>query len=411
MNQTATEQQQSGLADMLRRVRLFGLAAGTAGLLVGVVGLLVSVEQFFQGYLVAFVFWVGLSLGCLALVMVHHLTAGGWGFIGQRHLEAGALTIVLMAVLFVPLLFGLHPLYEWTRAEAVAESPVLQHKKLYLNVPFFIGRAVLYFAFWGALAFFLRRWSVRLAETGTSAYAQRLRRLSAGGLIGHVLLMNFASVDWLMSLEPEWFSSIFGWLIVVSQVLTALAVTAIFLPSLVARNGPLGRLYKTKHLHDYGNLMLAFVILWTYMMFAQFLIMWSGNIPEDIEWYVHRQEAPWGWIAPVLIVFHFVIPFFTLLSRRSKRSRRNLGILAGALLAVHVLYIIWLVWPSLHHVGPHTYWIGAGVFIGIGGLWAAAYAFFLGRRPLLVRRDPRFEEFYEQLKAGAATPAEAAGSP
>lgn len=385
-----------------RSLRSTGLLAGPAGLLVCVAGLLVSPESFFRGYLVAFVFWIGVSLGCLALLMLHHLSAGGWGVVGQRHLEAGALTVTVMATLFVPLLFGMHALYEWTHAEAVAESAVLQHKKPYLNVPFFIGRAVIYFAFWIAVAYFLRRWSVRLGETGQSAFAQRMRRLSAGGLVGHVLLVNFASVDWIMSLEPHWFSSIFGWLIVVSQTLTALAVTVLALPLLARRSTTLKRLYKTTHLHDYGNLVLVFVILWTYMMFAQFLIMWSGNIPEDIRWYAHRQEAPWGWIAPVLIVFHFAVPFAVLLSRRSKRSWQALGTLAAFLLGVHLLYIVWLVLPAFEHVGPHTYWIGAGAFVGIGGLWGAAYAFFLGRRALLPRRDPRFEEFYKKADLDGA---------
>ena len=387
----------STIAKPLRR---WGLTMGAFGLLVGVAGLLVSPEPFFRGYLVAYVFWVGLSLGCLALLMLHHLSAGGWGIVSQRHLEAGALTVTVMAALFVPLLFGLHHLYEWTHAEVVAQSEVLQHKKPYLNVPFFIARAAVYFLFWITVAYLLRRWSVRLGETGTSAFAQRMRRLSAGGLIGHVLLVTFASVDWIMSLEPEWFSSIFGWLIAVSQTLTALAVTVIVLPLWVDRSKVLPRVFKTKHLHDYGNLTLVFVILWAYMSFAQFLIMWSGNIPEDIRWYVHRNAAPWGWIAPVLIVFHFAVPFAVLLSRRSKRSRRALGMLAGGLLAVHLLFVAWLVLPAFEHVGPHTYWIGAGAFVGIGGLWGAAYAFFLGRRPMLPRRDPRFEELYEKAGLG-----------
>lgn len=405
MNDAVAEQKNT----LATTLRTGGLITGAVGLLVSVAGLLVSPEQFFRGYLVAYVFWVGVSLGCLALLMLHHLSAGGWGLVSQRHLEAGALTVTVMAILFVPLLFGLHHLYEWTHAEAVAQSAVLQHKKPYLNVPFFIGRAAIYFAFWIIVVYLLRRWSVRLDDTGTSAFAQRMRRLSAGGLVGHVLIVTFASVDWVMSLEPHWFSSIFGWLIAVSQTLTALAVTVLLLPALVKRSASLRRIYKTKHLHDYGNLTLVFVILWTYMMFAQFLIMWSGNIPEDIRWYVHRNEPPWAWIAPVLAVFHFAVPFAVLLSRRSKRSRRALGGLAGGLLVVHVLYIVWLVLPSFPHVGPHTYWIGAGALVGIGGLWGAAYAFFLGRRPLLPQRDPRFEAFYEKLNA--ARPEAAAGPP
>ena len=403
-----------------KSLRSWGLTVGAVGLL-ACTALLVEAgtEAFFRGYLVAWLFWAGVSLGSLALLMLHHLVAGGWGAVGQRHFEAGALTIFVMALLYMPLLFGMHALYEWTHAEAVASDPVLQHKKPYLNVPFFIGRMVLYFGFWGACAWFFRRWSVRLGKTGDAALAQRMRRLAAGGLIGHILLITFASLDWIMSLEPHWFSTVFGWMIAVSQVLTALAVAVIALtwlarreeargdaPSSSGNKNSIGRLFSTKYLHDYGNLLLAFVILWIYMVFVQYLIMWAGNVPEDIEWYVARRKAPWGWIAPVLVIFHFALPFFTLLLRRAKRSRRALPVLCGGLLGMHLLYLAWLVWPAFEHVSLLTVAVGAVAFVGIGGLWCAGYAFFLRRRPLVPRRDPRFEKFYEKLEA--ARPAETA---
>lgn len=389
-------------ADLLRRVRRYGLAAGVLGLLGGVAGLFVSAPHFFQGYLFAFVYWLGLSLGCLALLMLHHIVAGSWGFVTQRLLEAGALTVGLMALLFVPLLFGLGDLYEWTHPEAVAGSEVLQHKTPYLNVPFFIIRAVLYFAFWIAAAYLLRRWSLRLDATGDAAHARRMRRLGVGGLIAHILLLTFASVDWIMSLEPHWFSTMFGWLLAVSQSLTALALV-ILTAVLLAKGKPLSEVFQTKHLHDYGNLLLAFVVLWAYMMFAQYLIIWAGNIPEDVQWFVHRQEGAWSWVGPFLIVFHFAVPFAVLLSRRTKRSRRALRILAGGLLVVHAVYVAWLVWPSFlaredAALSMHTFWIGAVAFLGVGGLWAAVYAWVLGRAPVLPLRDPRFTELPRHLQ-------------
>lgn len=403
-----------------KRLRSIGLATGAVGLAACAVLLVLGPEAFFQGYLVAWLFWAGVSLGSLALLMLHHLVAGGWGVVGQRHFEAGALTIGLMALLYVPLLFGMHALYEWTHAEAVAGDAVLQHKKPYLNVPFFIGRMVLYFGFWTAAAYFFRRWSVRLGETGNAALAQRMRRLAAGGLIAHILLLTFASVDWVMSLEPHWFSSVFGWMLAVSQVLAALAVAVLALTWLArreARSGRgggnkagIGRLFSTKYLHDYGNLLLAFVVLWMYMVFVQYLIMWAGNVPEDIEWYVHRRGAPWGWMAPALVIFHFAVPFFALLFRRTKRSRVALPVLCGALLVMHFLYLVWLVWPAFEHVGLLTCAAGAVAFLGIGGLWGAAYAFFLGRRPLIPRRDPRFGSFYDKLGAGQPAQQEAAAT-
>ena len=400
-------------ATFAKPLRTTGLTVGAVGLAACAALLVIGSEAFFRGYLVAWLFWAGVSLGSLALLMLHHLVAGGWGAVGQRHFEAAALTIFVMAGLFVPLLFGMHALYEWTHAEVVADDPVLQHKKPYLNVPFFIGRCVLYFGFWGTCAWLFRRWSVRLGATGDAALAQRMRRLAAGGLVGHILLITFASLDWIMSLEPHWFSTIFGWMIAVSEVLTALAVAILALSWLRRRGGDgrtkgassgagaVGRLFSTKYLHDYGNLLLAFVILWMYMVFVQYLIMWAGNVPEDIEWYVARREAPYGWIAPVLVVVHFVLPFFTLLLRRAKRSRTALPALAGGLLAVHLLYLAWLVWPAFEHVGFSTVGAGAISFVSIGGLWLAGYAFFLSRQLLVPRRDPRFDSFYEKLEAKA----------
>lgn len=374
----------------LQQARRFGMGGAVLGALAAGVGLLTGTESFFRGYLAAFVFWSGLSLGFLAVLLLHHLVVGAWGAVTQRILEAGTLTIGLMAVLFIPLTLGLHHIYEWTHTEVVAESPVLQHKKAYLNVPFFLIRAVLYFAFWIGIAFVLRRWSIRLASTGDPAYAVRLRRLGAGGLVAHILLLTFASTDWIMSLDPHWFSTVFGWLLLVSQSLTALAVTVVTLSG--ARHAPpLSEHVRVKHFHDYGNLILTFVILWAYLMFVQYLIMWSGNVPEDIRWYVERQESGWGWVAPFLIVFHFVVPFSVLLSRRSKRRARALRSLAVLVLVVHIVFVGWLVLPSFHDLALHTYWIAAAIFVGMGGAWTAVFAWGLGRQPLLLRNDPRYE--------------------
>lgn len=377
-------------------MRRLGGGLGAVGLLAAAVGLLVNADAFFQGYLAAYVFWISLPLGCLALLMIHHLNAGSWGFVAQRHFEAGAQTIGLLAVLFIPLFFGMHTLYEWTHQEAVAHDALLQHKRPYLNAPFFILRNVIYFAFWITTAYFLSQWSLRLDETEDAAYARKLRRLSAGGLVGHVLLLTFASVDWIMSLEPHWFSTIFGWLLAVSQTLVALCVTILVLNRLRGRE-PLAGLFRRDHLHDFGNLTFAFVILWAYMMFAQFFIIWAGNIPEDVEWYAHRLHTGWGWVGPVLIVFHFAIPFLLLLSRRVKRSPRMLGSLAVGVLVMHVLYVAWLVLPSFSDLSVHAFWIGAAAFVGMGGLWSAAYAWLLGRRALLPAGDPRLKEAFESV--------------
>ena len=388
----------STYGSLLRRVRRLGLGAGVAGLLAAAGGLIVDAEAFFQGWLAAWVFWMGVPLGSLALLMLHHVAGGAWGLATRRLLEAGALTIGLMAVFFLPVLFGMRELYEWTHADVVAEDPKLQHKRPYLNTPFFVIRNLIYFAFWIGTAYFLRKWSARLDETGNPKRVARLRQISAVGLIGHVLLLTFATTDWVMSLEPHWFSSIFSWMMLTSETLTALAITILVLRAL-REYEPLAGLVRTKHFHDYGNLTLAFVILWTYMMFAQYVIIWAGNLPEDIGWYVHRRKPGWGWIPYVLLIFHFALPFFLLLSRRVKRSARALSMLAAGILSVHVIFVAWLVLPSFEHAPVASLLIAASSFVGIGGALAAAYAYFLAQRPLLIRKDPRFEEQLEQASA------------
>lgn len=385
---------------LLRR-RSWTIAAGLLGLAGSVVVLAIDPTGFFQGYLFAFTFWVGVSLGCLALLMLHHLVAGEWGIVTQRILEAGASAVLLMAVLFAPILLGMHELYEWTHADAVAESPVLQHKQPYLNVPSYVVRSVIYFAAWSTLALLLSRWSGEQDRTGDPLYTKRLRSLAAGGLIAHILLITFASVDWIMSIEPHWFSTIYGWMMVVSQTLSAIALVVVVL--LFIRSAPpLRRVVRTKHLHDYGNLMLAFVILWAYMMFAQYLILWSGNIPEGVTWYVHRMEGPWVWVGQLLILFHFAVPFALLLFRRTKRAATSLRALSLGLFAVHVLFVAWLILPGFRETSWGTVATAVTAWTGIGGCWATLFLTRLSSRPLLPVYDPRFDAYLSKSREAAS---------
>lgn len=385
----------------LRRRRSWTVATGAAGLAASCVLLFMNTQGFFQGYLFAFTYWVGVSLGHLAVLMLHHLVAGEWGLVTQRILEAGASTLGMMAVFFIPILLGMHELYEWTHDDVVAESPLLQHKQPYLNVPFFIVRSVIYFAAWITLSVLLVRWSDRQDETRDGDYARRMRRLSAGGLVAHVLLMTFASVDWIMSIEPHWFSTIYGWMVEASQTLVAIALVVLTLAAV--RSAPALRpVVRTKHHHDYGNLMLAFVILWAYMMFSQYLIMWSGNVPENVQWYVHRQEGLWFWVGPFLILFHFAVPFALLLFRRTKRSVRLLSALAIALLCVHAVFVAWLILPGFRVTGWVTFAAAFTAFVGIGGCWASLFMTRLAARRLLPLYDPRFEDLLQQSREAAS---------
>ncbi|MBI1881548.1 MAG: hypothetical protein HYR94_25485 [Chloroflexi bacterium] len=375
----------------LNVIRLGGLIAGGVGLILGIAGAFLSPEQFWQSYLLAYIFWLQFPLGCLALVMLHHLVGGRWGFVIRRFLETGAMTLLLMAVLFVPLLFGLSTLYIWTDPDTVAQSPLLQHKSVYLNIPFFLARTVLYFVVWIGLAYGLNRWSLQQDRTAEPALTARLRRLSAMGMILYFLTATFAAYDWLMSLEPAWYSSIYGVLFMVGQVLAALAFAVIGL-NWLSKCRPLAELVSRSEFNDLGNFMLGFVMIWAYISFSQFLIIWSANIPEEAVWYVHRSQGGWQWVGVLLILFQFVLPFLVLLSRRAKRQAWLLSILAMLIIGMRLVDLFWLIVPAFHPSGLHFHWLDVVLPIGMGGLWLAVFTRQLAGKPLLPRHDPRLQE-------------------
>lgn len=360
---------------------------GGLGLLACLLGAFLSAGAFFEAYLFAYVFWLGLALGCTALVMTHHLVGGIWGFILRRIFEAGAMTVPLMALLFVPLLFGLHHLYLWTQDDALAASEVLRHKRPYLNIPFFVVRAIGYFAIWTALAWFLNRWSREHDRTGDPALVERLKRLSAGGLVLYVITTFFAGMDWLVSLEPDWFSTVFGFLVITSQGLATFAF-AILVVILLANRPPFAAVLTPQRLNDLGGLLLTATMLWAYMAFSQFLIIWAGNLPSENRWYVHRTTGGWRWLTMALIFLDFVIPFVVLLFHEVRSGRRSLAAVATLLLVTQLIYDFWLVIPSLHHAGIAFQPLDILAPLGIGGLWLGAFLWWLRRRPLLPLHTP-----------------------
>jgi hypothetical protein len=375
----------------LARARPVALGVGVAaGALVAVGGFL-DPEQGLRSYLVAYVFWLGIPLGCLAILMISHVTGGLWGVVVRRLLEAGARTLLLMGPLFLPIFFGLGYLYEWAHPEVVAHDPLLQHKALYLNAGFFRARAFVYFGAWLLLAELLRRWSLRqdLSEHPLF-HARRLETLSRGGLVLLGLTMTFASIDWMMSLEPHWFSTIYGVLYMGGSVLSAFAVV-IPVAVLLAERGPLGDVIVSARLHDLGNLLLAFVMLWAYFNLSQFLIIWSGNLPEEIPWYLARFRGGWQWIALVLVAFNFALPFLVLLSRRTKRRARRLATVAAALIGLRLVDLYWLVQPAFHPGHLTVHWLDVVTVAAIGGLWVATFLTALGGPPLVPLRDPSLE--------------------
>ena len=377
----------------LDRIQYRSLIVGLAGLTLCAAGAFLNPEQFFRSYLLAYLFWIGIALGCFAIVMLHHLVGGAWGFVIRRLLESGTRTLPLMAVLFLPLLLGLHDLYHWAHPAEVAGDKILQHKSLYLNIPFFLARAGMYFAVWIAVTYLLNKWSLTQDRTGEAFLTRRLQFLSGPGLVLYVLTVTFASIDWVMSLEPHWFSTIYGIMFVVGQALAALAfVTAVAV--LLADREPLSQVISSAHFHDLGNLLLAFVVLWAYVAFSQYLITWSANLAEEITWYLHRTKGGWAWIGLFLILFHFILPFLLLLSRDTKRRTRMLLIVASTVICMRLVDLFWLVMPAFHPAGFSVHWMDLVAPIGVGGIWVAVFVWQLKRGALLPLHDPRLREAF-----------------
>jgi len=375
------------------------LIVGALFTLVFAVGLFVDRAQFFHSYLLAFSFWAGISVGSLALLMLQHLTGGGWGLVIRRVLEASTRTLPLVLILFVPIVLGAHWTYRWTDHEEMA-SRVLTEKAKYLNLPFFTVRAAIYFAIWLALAFFLNRWSLLQDRTADRQYTKRMRMLSGPGMVLFVFTVTFASIDWFMSLDPEWSSTIYGFLFVAAWSLSALAFTIAVMAAL-SKYEPMNNVVAQLHFHDLGKLLLALVMLWSYFAFSQFLIIWSGNLPEEISWYLPRIHGAWGAIALAVIVLHFAFPFLFLLSRSFKRHAGKLVIVAVLVLLMRLIDLFWMIAPNFNAGQFHVSWMDLVAPIGIGGLWLSFFARALTKRPLIPINDPLYETVLEQKHAHA----------
>lgn len=371
---------------MQRRAFILGIAA----LILAVLDGIRVPEQFFRSYLLAFVFWLGFPLGCAAFLMVHHLTGGFWGLPIRRPLEAGTRTLPLLTLLALPLLLGLGRLYSWTHSDLVAADVALKFKQPYLNLPFFLVRNVIYFAVWWALVRRLNRWSDQQDRTGDPVLAVRLESMSGPGLVLYGLTVTFFSIDWIMSLEPHWFSTIFGMIFMVLQVLGALA-WMILVAGLLSRREAVANAITPDRFNDLGNLVLTFVMLWAYLAFSQFLIIWAGNLTREIPWYVTRAEGGWAIVALIMIFFSFALPFYLLLMRAIKRRVETLSALCGALIVITFVDVYWMVVPAFEKAGPRFYLLDFLLPVGMGGIWVGAFVRQLRTRPLLPLHDPRFE--------------------
>jgi len=387
------------LAGLQRRL----LIAGAIGAVISLAGAFLDIRQFLQSYLMAYMLCLGVTLGCLALGMIHQLSGGAWGVLIRRPIGAASRTLPVMTVLFLPIALGMRHLYVWTNADLVAHDEILQHKHAYLNVPFFLVRAALYFFVWNALSYFLNAWSLRQDRTAEEKLARRMQMLSGGGLLAYGVTITFASFDWLMSLEPHWFSTIYGVLIMGGQGLSALAFLIVALVWL-SRRAPLDRIVVASHFHDLGNLMLAFVMLWAYFSFSQYLIIWSGNLPAEIAWYLHRLQTGWRPVGVALIVGHFAAPFVVLLSRHVKRHPDLLLKVAVGVLVMRVVDLFWLVAPEFHEHGIAISWLDIVLPLSLGAIWISCFIWQLRGRAILPLHDPEFDEALGKIIERGAPP-------
>ena len=379
----------------IKRLQRIALIVGVVAGAILIVGAIFNHTQFHRSYLLAFVFWMGFPLGSLVLLMLQHLTGGGWGLVIRRPLEAATRTLPLMLLLFIPIAVGVGVVYPWTHEPEITH---LGDKTKYLNIPFFIARSAICFAIWFLLAYFLNRWSREQDRTADRQLAKKMRILSGPGMVLFVLTVTIVAVDWVMSLEPEWMSTMFGLLFVAAWGVTGLAF-AIASLALLARNEPLNHIVAKRHFHDLGKLLLALVMLWTYFAFSQYLIIWSGNLPEEIHYYLPRTHGAWGVIVVTISILHFAAPFLFLLSRNVKRDAGKLMIIAVLILVMRFVDFFWMITPSFTHEHFVVSWMDIVAPIAIGGLWLATYAWQLGTRPLVALNDPQYESVLEQAHA------------
>ena len=366
-----------------------GITLGVIGIAVALASLSFDPDSFLRGWLFGFEFWIGMSLGSLAILLFHYAMGGAWGVATRRIFEAGAMTMPLMAFAFLPILTRLPAVYIWARPEILAADPVLLHKSNYLNPAFFSLRAAGYLALWSVLAWLFFRGSSAQDRTASPRPTQQLVALSGPGIVLLILSGSFAWMDWLMSLEPHWYSSIYPLMVMSGQAASSFAFVTV-IAALIADDPAAAPALNAQRFHDLGSLLFTFVFFWAYLNFAQLIVIWSGNAEIEIAWYLSRLEGGWTIVAAILFAIAFVVPFFLLLFRARKRDPRRLARVAVLVFVSQILNAYWLQAPAfqLHGMEFHVAYIAA--FCGIGGLWLAQFAWLIQRRPILPVRAPEF---------------------
>ncbi len=367
------------------------LVMGIIGLMLSIAAWLIDSEQFYHSYLTSFVFWITIALGGLFFVMLHHLVNANWSVVIRRFGESLMMTIPFMAILFIPIIFGIRELFDWSDAELVASDHLLQGKAGYLNIPFFIIRTLIYFIIWTGLALTLNRLSMKQNISANFEQIKKMRIISALGMILFGFTLTFASFDWLMSLDAHWYSTIFGVYIFSGSFLAMLSLTT-FIIIRLQNYGVLTEAITKEHYHDLGKLIFAFIIFWGYMAFSQYFLIWYGNIPEETIWFLHRWEGSWKIVSLIIVFGHFVIPFFVLFPQGAKRNKIVMTIMTLWILLMHWVDIYWLVMPSLHPHEIHPTWINPAAFFGIGGIFLYIFWRFFTRHPLVPINDPNLKK-------------------
>jgi hypothetical protein len=389
--------------ESVSRLEKRALVVGVIGLVGCIIGWFVSPETFIRSYLVGFLAVLGLSLGSLGLLMLQHLTGGHWGIMIRRPLEAASRVLWLVAGFFIPLIFGMKYLYSthvvggesrlgWLNQPKEGEEGALSHlQSWWLTQNWFRGRAVLYFVIWIGLALLFNALSAQQDVNKEDRKLRRRIKFWAGpGIILYVFAMTFAAIDWVMSLSPHWASTIYGFMFVAGQAISAMALM-ILVVVMLSEKEPFSDFIQERHLHDLGKLLFAFNMLWAYFSFSQLLIIWSGNQPEEITFYHERLQGAWGFVASGVLLLHFFLPFLVLLSHDVKRNKRLIPIVAAWMIAMRVLDLFWLTRPEFTRMALPNLWDLAAI-LGLGGLWLWFFAVQLKRRPLLPLGDPKLEE-------------------
>jgi hypothetical protein len=348
-------------------------------------------KQFFFSWLVAFLFFLSLALGGLFFVLIQYASQGGWGIVVRRIAETVFATIPMMAVLFIPVWFGLHHLFEWSVPGAAEHDALLRWKEPYLNVPFFLIRALFFFVIWSVIALMYYRGSSAQDVTGDSAVTARLRKFAGPAIIVLALTQTFASVDWIMSLTPHWYSTMFGVYFFAGSFVGFIALLSVVVVRMRGA-GLLDTVITAEHLHDIGKFLFAFTAFWAYIAFSQFFLMWYANLPEETVWYKARIEGSWKAVSILLIVGHFVAPFLYLMGRAVKRRGATLALGGAWVLAMHFLDIYWQVMPTLHPEGFRPSVLDVAAFLAVGGCFVAAVGWLMRRQALVPLRDPRLAE-------------------